>query len=424
MLLRLSRILEILSAVLCIHRLYDRKVKFDICTISLVLSAVAIFDMINEFGFSPFLAIAVYGMMGIYCVHHFKDTVLGAVKSMLLMLFILTALQFFYLLFFDSYTDMNEEKTGIIVNILVGISCFWVLPKCRVAMLRKSINTYGRFLLPVTGFLLSVLFLLQLQQKMLKEINVDFFIISIPAGLLLLWMVGKWEAAQQEKTVLEDELRIAQPMQKNYEKLMKEIRLRQHEFKNHLTAILSTHYTCNSYEKLVQEQKKYCGILVQENKYSNLLMVGDIVFTGFLYQKFQAIERDGIGFEYEIRGKLLSPSVPVCYLVEMTGILLDNAVQAVQENGRESVIKFGFYELEDKYCFRVLNKFPYVGYEEIGSWFQMGKSSKGAGRGLGLHHIKALCEEWGCSIVCRNNSVEEENWIEFILEVGKADKTA
>lgn len=300
MLFRLARVLEIISAIVCIHRLYDRKVKPGISTVSVVLGSALIFDMVNEFGFSSYFAAVVYGIIGIYCVYQFKDTVWGAVKSVFLMLFILTVLQFLFLVILSTLTKFSEETTGVVVNILVAASCAWVLPKRRVAILRKSINTHGKFLLPVIVFMLSIVLLLQFQWKILNVIYADFFVLSIPAGLLLLWMTAKWETSQQEKTMLENELRIARPMQESYEKLMKEIRLRQHEYKNHLTAILSTHYTCNSYEKLVRAQKKYCGMLVQENKYNSLLMLGDAVFTGFLYEKFRSIEADGICIEYDL----------------------------------------------------------------------------------------------------------------------------
>ena len=52
MLFRLARVLEIISAIVCIHRLYDRKVKPGISTVSVVLGSALIFDMVNEFGFS------------------------------------------------------------------------------------------------------------------------------------------------------------------------------------------------------------------------------------------------------------------------------------------------------------------------------------------------------------------------------------
>ena len=58
---------------------------------------------------------------------------------------------------------------------------------------------------------------------------------------------------------------------------------------------------------------------------------------------------------------------------------------------------------------------------EMEKWFQMGNSTKGEGRGIGLFHVKKLCEELGCEICCRDVEIEGENWIEFALKIGKAD---
>ena len=78
-------------------------------------------------------------------------------------------------------------------------------------------------------------------------------------------------------------------MQQPYEELIKTIRLRQHEYKNHLAAILATHYTYKSYDKLVKAQAKYCDRLVQENKFTSLLILGDVVLVGFLHEDRKSV---------------------------------------------------------------------------------------------------------------------------------------
>lgn len=43
-------------------------------------------------------------------------------------------------------------------------------------------------------------------------------------------------------------------------------------------------------------------------------------------------------------------------------------------------------------------------------------------RGLGLYNVKELCEKYDANIVCRNKLDDSENWVEFTLEIAKADK--
>ena len=126
--------------------------------------------------------------------------------------------------------------------------------------------------------------------------------------------------------------------------------------------------------------------------------------------------------ECQIKGTFRQSMVPIHRLIEMLGILLDNAAQSMQDDVIEGAeIRFGFLEKKEDCQFKISNKFPYTSYDEIEGWFQMGKSTKGENHGIGLYHLKCLCKELGCEVLCRNVEIEEENWIEFVLEVHKAD---
>ena len=50
--------------------------------------------------------------------------------------------------------------------------------------------------------------------------------------------------------ILENEIRSYQMYIKPLEELVREIRTRQHEFDNHMNAILNMHYTIDNYEDL------------------------------------------------------------------------------------------------------------------------------------------------------------------------------
>ena len=212
-------------------------------------------------------------------------------------------------------------------------------------------------------------------------------------------------------------------MYEQYDELVNEVKLRQHDFKNHLAAVFAAHYTYKSYDELVKAQAQYSRGLLQENKYNDLLTLGDTVLVGFLYEKFREIEETGTVVEFKIKGSMQGNCIPVHYVVEMMGILLDNASQAVQGTDFRKAIQFDFTEGKEEVCFKISNPFQRVSYDEIEEWFQIGRSTKGKGRGLGLYRIRNLCKEKGCTISCRNNEIEGINRIEFILAIKKADKS-
>ena len=58
----------------------------------------------------------------------------------------------------------------------------------------------------------------------------------------------------------EQELKIYKLYIKPMEELTKDIRARQHEFDNHMNAILNMHVTIDDYDELVRAQSAYCKI--------------------------------------------------------------------------------------------------------------------------------------------------------------------
>lgn len=203
--------------------------------------------------------------------------------------------------------------------------------------------------------------------------------------------------------------------QKQYDKLLEQVRLREHEFNNHMTAILATHHTYRTYDKLVEAQSEYCRRMLTENKYNRLVLMPDKVFSAFLYEKLAELEAKDIDVEYRYRaeGEPGKCDISTYQLIEMAGILLDNAEEAVRDKSDRRIC----VEIYDRggrgTCFKVRNVHEYVPYSTIQGWFEKGVSSKDTSRGLGLYHLKQLCAKNGCSICCENSEIDGKNWITF-----------
>lgn len=254
----------------------------------------------------------------------------------------------------------------------------------------------------------------------MHNINLTLFILAIPICVPLLYCLAKWSSSDKEVDKLKKDFSMANFTSKKYAELLSDIRVKQHGFKNHITAILSSHYTCKTYEGLVKIQDEYCNKLMQENRYNDLVQLGNNVLVGFLYDKFSDMEEDNIEVKYKINAKIEECGVSTYYLIEMLGILLDNAVEAVKYDNNKTIMFVAGVDGKH-YSFSVRNKSEYIPYATIINWFQEGVSSKGKNRGLGLYHIRQLCQELGCNICCRNIQFEQNNWLEFCLEVEKAD---
>lgn len=423
MVYRLAVLWEVFSIVVCIHRIYNKRVKLDIETIGLSLMTIGIFELSFLLNVCNAASLFAFVFMIIYCMRKFKDGVWGATVSTLLMLIVIGILQFLFLLPFSRINLQHEAWRMLIINVMItGFSlCF--LPKMKVHRLREIIRRRDKFIAFAFLVVLLVITLITVEGKMQGDIHVAFYVFTVPVLILLLVTLCKWEKVQNEKEFAQNELLVTKSMQEEYNNLLTSVRLREHGFKNHLAALLSLRYTSKSYEELVKEQDNYYGIIREENRYNKLLFLGDSTISGFLYEKLSQAEDTGVSVTYEILGCFLKGAMPIYHVIEILGILFDNAIEAQIEMVEAKRLRFQFEEKEMVYVFSVMNPYPYVKYTEIESWFLQNYSKKGKERGLGLYYVKTLCEEYDASILCRNIEHEQENWIEMTLEIRKADKS-
>lgn len=391
-------------------------------TVSLYLGILATLELIVHFGWNNISSLCTFIYVVLYCTRKYKDKLIGATISSILMFIVVALMQFMFVLPVVGLIPQNEEVRMLITNLLTAVFSLWILPKLQVHKLRSALRKRDNFIIATFGIVVFLIGIIAIEGKLTQKIHLAFFVLIVPVLIFLLWMLNKWSTLQDEKEVVQNELAVTKDMQEEYEDLLTAVRLREHGFKNHLTALLSIRHTNKSYDELVREQDKYCEMIREENKYNKLLYVGDSTISGFLYEKFRDAEAKGIAVIYEIKGCISEIPVSVYHLVEMLGILIDNAVEAQTEVTGRKRIKFQFEEKESRFLFIISNPYKHVSYKEMELWFCRDNSTKGKNRGLGLYYIKKLCEDNQINIICNNAEYEHENWIEMTLEIKKADK--
>ncbi len=421
MLLRIVFVLEILSAISCIHCVYGKKIKINIQSISLFLCLLVIMEIVNFYQLKGLFFLCFYIPILIYCKRVFGKTKIQTLINFIIFAVVLTSIEFMSIMMINMFFPDDLTIRNVIQNAAVLSFCILVLPKCHVDKIQTGVNRRNKTTVMLIIAVTIVIFALILQGKTTDRIKTEVFVLAVPVILIMLWLLVKWNTSQSQVESMEKEREMQKALQEEYDKLLLAVRLRQHEFKNHLAAILSSHYTHKTYEKLVKAQDEYCSRIKLENKYNNLLLIGDKLLAGFLYGKFLEMEEDGIIAEYKVAAQVKEYGMLSYYLIEIIGILLDNAVEAVKKREGDKRIVVCISEDEKWYYLSVRNPFQYVSYGEIAEWFKAGISSKGKTRGLGLYHVKELCQEWGSRISCRNRDIQGENWIEFELGIPKAD---
>lgn len=414
--LQVMYLCEVFATLACIHSIYGKKVYWNVKPIALCLSLLVIYEVANRIQNGGMYSLIAFVPIFIYCRMTFKVSVMQIIFKWVWLIILLTSIEFLCILLVLNFKLESVIIRNAVASFITLLVTVIVLPRLHIDKLCVK-GWLAKLLISGMVFILVILLL---QGKFIDRINITLFVIVVPSILVLLYILVKWSSSQNEMEDIKREIELATKMEERYTELVDDIRIKQHGMKNHITAILSTHYTYKTYEKLVEVQDEYCNRLIQENRYSNLLQIRDKILIGYLYDKFCEMEADKVEVKYEIAVSIEEYAIPTFYLIEILGILLDNAVEAVKY-GEKKIVNFMIKEKDSSYLFVVRNISKYVPYAEIENWFHKGISSKGKDRGLGLYHIKCLCQEFGCNICCRNVEYEQDNWIEFCLEIIKAD---
>lgn len=259
-----------------------------------------------------------------------------------------------------------------------------------------------------------LLFLLYQYKNAQGEVQVQYILVTGILVLILVLCIHAllYKIKYQEKQA---ELEAYKTYSAAFSDLITQIRARQHEFDNHISALCNLHYICKDYDELVKEQSKYAKDVISNNRFHRLLVSGNPVLAGFLYGKLSSIQEQGIEVSYDFHMSEFKSEIPVYLVVELIGNLLKNAVEAVNSQEVEKQIHLSCAEDDNEFCLGVRNRSEKIPFEEIGRFFQKGYSSKGSGRGLGLYNVKEISDKYGVSIVCDNIMIDDKNW--FLIEL-------
>lgn len=414
----IALIAETLAILVCIYGINGERFRPDGKTLGSFFSIFVILEVINNCHLHRIYSILPWIILFVFCKTRFPGTVAETIISFILGIVIVTSAQFLNTFLVMILRIDEGYAREALINIL-SFSAVTALSFTRwLNRLKKSMCRHSRFVMISLIFMSMTVLAMLTSVKLFKVVHMQYFLLAIPAILLLLYAIFKWDAVKSEAERMKESLNEIEEDKKNYEDLLTNVRLQQHALKNHMEAISSFRYTHQTKAELVQTEEDYCNQLRKENKYTDLLLLGDEALTGFLYGKFRAAEDRGIEVDYRITAEIRQCLVPVYHMIEMLGILFDNAMEAVNGMDRKEIF-FTVGETDKRYEFVIRNPFRYVPYKEIEEWFGFEKSGKGSGRGLGLYHLKCLCREWDCEIGCRNREIDQENWIVFSLRMAK-----
>ncbi|MDY2814953.1 MAG: GHKL domain-containing protein [Dorea sp.] len=218
---------------------------------------------------------------------------------------------------------------------------------------------------------------------------------------LLMVVVNVWGIADWRKNYLiiqkqESEIKLYQHYIQPLEELVKEIRVKQHEFDNHMNAILNMHLTVDNYDELVARQSEYITEVVRDDdsrQYLPLLRISDKVLAGFLYSKIMRAP-DYIKTEVEVKSLEIISGISEHHLIEIVGTLVDNAYEACSEEKNQVIMELD--SENDRLVFAIRNQIEDTRLKEIDRFFDKGYSTKSDSEkhGLGLYNARMLIKKY------------------------------
>lgn len=207
-------------------------------------------------------------------------------------------------------------------------------------------------------------------------------------------------------TFYQKELKLHKQYSAVYGEAIREIRERQHKFSDQLDAIYGLYRVYDNYDDLVQKQKEQLGRLREYVMPAKILILESPLVVAHVYQKMYEAKEAGIDMKLDLRCGLQDLKIPEIYLIEVIGNLLGNAMDEILARGKGEKLYLSIYQLKSTVYIQVYNEHDRIPIETFKKFFERGYSSKGEGRGVGLHYVKKIVHQYGGELDVGNIKVE------------------
>lgn len=413
---------EILALIVSLFWLCGKKLSITYRMLGMITIHIGLFTISHYIGYGHLVSLLIYSIIMGYAMIEFRMRVSQAFVKVIIMILICMAIQTFTAFFLESVSQgITETSWGILyANLLTFLIVYFLYKRVNI----QGIITYVRGESKAADILLTGIFCFAasyvLSAKKSTEIRVIDYLLFFVMAIIIIFLIGIWEKYRLQMKQKEIEIEVYEIYAESYQKLVDEIRMRQHEFDNHLQAIINQQFTCSTYEELARVQSEYIHAIAYDNRYNKLLRQGNNVYIGFLYGKFVSMEEQGIDVEYRISIGQLKCGMPVHKIIEITSDLLNNACEALSlPTEIPQPIYFQIEETEDNILLEIRNVGEPLSPDFIGECFKKGYSKKGSGRGLGLYNVKNISNQYSADIRFQNIIINQHNWITFIITIPK-----
>ena len=390
-------LMEILSFLYAFAATYRAKVKCNIYTVVFAVSQLIILSGMNNHGMTEYLLGLSYVLMFLYCLLNYKEGIKRTIINCVLGFVEVAVVQivcYFVVSFGFEILKLEMVQREILVTasysiIIVLTSRYMHLDDISDFFMERN------WLLRIVGIFILMLLGSQIWSiKRVHMLDAKFIFLVVYFALVLILMIFEWEKTKNEAEKKRVQLELNHLYYEAYEGLIQSIRDKQHDFKNHLNAIEGLLYSVDEYSKLVEEQKTYIHSIVEDIEPTKLLTkIENPLIAGFLNYKVSKAIKNGIEVRYDCIFPKCEIKIPEYQIVEMMGIICDNAYEEMSKRDKDKIIVIKLFLEGDKIAFFVANPYQDNDIESLSKFFERGYSSKGKERGIGLAKLKRMINE-------------------------------
>lgn len=413
---------EILSAIVCLFWLCGQKIRVTYRMWSMIAIHIGLFTICYYVGYVNLFSLLAYLILIGYAMIEFRLRFGQAVVKVIILILLVMTFQVILTILFESVSQgLTKTAWGTTcANLLLLLIVYFLYKRVNLQRIITYVKGESRTAaILLTGIFCFIAFYI-LSAKESGAYSVINYLLFFVMAILIIFLIGIWEKYRMQMKEKKIEIEVHEIYAASYQKLIDEIRVRQHEFDNHLQAIINQQFTCSTYEELTHAQSEYIQAITYDNRHNKLLRQGNSVYIAFLYGKFVSMEERGIGIDYKISIGQLKCDMPVYKIIEITSDLLNNACEALALPTEISCpIYLQIEETEDNILLEIRNVGEPLSPDFISACFKKGYSKKGSNRGLGLYNVKNITNQYGADIQFRNIEINHHNWISFTITIPK-----
>lgn len=416
MITNICLLLEALSIYRCLHYLYGEKFKLNIETVSFLAVHMIVLTAVNYYNLPQTYTMIIYPIIVVYSGVRFGIKLKAIIVNNILNIAIASSIQLIVLFIF--YIFFRVQFIGpvrlLFVNGVAFLIVFILLPKCKLDKFSLYLQDKDRIYIVALCISVIAAGYCLLQYKKLDGVGLFQNAILFASLIFICFLVFQLGKSKVKAKEIETELKMHKLYADSFQSMIDNIRMRQHEFNNHISTMKGFCYIYKTYDELVSAQADYYETIKGESRFNKLLKTGNPVIIGFLYGKFIEIEKLGIDLSFKISINEFDIGMPVYKVVEVVGNLIKNAVEALEkaQEGEKKIFVL-MVEYDDKFEIEVRNTSRYFAPDEIAQFYKKGYSQKGENRGLGLFNMRNTCEEYGYYVSSICETIDNQNWITF-----------